>query len=69
MENVNYIISDEAPNEGDYGITPFAPDRKPRLVVKNNSGILGMELSKRSWFSWMPLEKHHRKVIFKSQKK
>ena len=61
-----YKITDEMPKEGDFGINPDAPDRKPRKVVRasEDNDTLGMRLEPPSWFTWMPLRKTHRKVIF-----
>jgi len=61
-----YTITDEMPKEGDWGINPEAPDRKPRIVERfsNDNNTLGMRLEPPSWFEWLPLRKHHRKVVF-----
>jgi len=62
----SYTILDEIPKEGDYGINPQAPDKKPRLVVRysDENSTLGMRLESPSWFEWMPLRNSHRKVVF-----
>lgn len=62
----SYTILDEIPKEGDYGINPQAPDKKPRLVVRSSdeNSTLGMRLESPSWFEWMPLRNSHRKVVF-----
>ena len=62
----SYTILDEIPKEGDYGINPQAPDKKPRLVVgySEENSTLGMRLESPSWFEWMPLRNSHRKVVF-----
>ena len=62
----SYTILDEIPKEGDYGINPKAPDKKPRLVVRysDENSTLGMILESPSWFKWMPLRNSHRKVVF-----
>ena len=63
----SYIVTDEIPKEGDYGINPEAPDAKPRLVERasNENDTLGFNLEPTSWFSWLPLRDYHRKVVFK----
>ena len=62
----SYTILNEIPKEGDYGINPQAPDKKPRLVVgySDENCTLGMRLESPSWFEWTPLRISHRKVVF-----
>jgi len=62
----SYVVIDELPKEGDYGINPNAPDAKPRLVEKfsEQNETLGFRLEPESWFSWLPLRDYHRKVVF-----
>ena len=62
----SYIVIDEIPKEGDYGINPEAPDAKPRLIERfsNENDTLGFRLEPTSWFSWLPLRDYHRKVVF-----
>jgi len=62
-----YIILDEMPKEGDFGINPEDPNKKPRKVERysKENDTLGMRLEKTSWFNWLPLRNHHRKVILK----
>ena len=62
----SYVVMDELPKEGDYGINPDAPDAKPRLVERfsEQNETLGFRLEPESWFSWLPLRDYHRKVVF-----
>lgn len=64
-QNMKYKILDTQPEEGDYGINPRDPKRKPRLVERysDNNTTLGMRIESPSWFGWLPLRSHHRKVI------
>jgi len=59
-----YTITNEMPQEGDWGIDPEAPDRKPRKVERLSNDTLGMRLESPSWFEWLPLRTHHKKVVF-----
>jgi len=62
----SYIITDEIPKEGDYGINPANKKKnKPRLVERasETNDTLGFKQPK-SWFTWQPLRDYHRKVVF-----
>jgi len=67
IEMQKYTVLDEEPKEGDYAINLEAPDGKPRKVERfsEENDTLGMRLEPPSWFEWLPLRKHHRKVEFK----
>ena len=61
----SYIITDEIPKEGDYGINPANKKNKPRLVERasETNDTLGFKQPE-SWFTWQPLRDYHRKVVF-----
>ena len=61
-----FITLDETPKEGDFGINLKSSDKKPRKVVRysEDNDTLGMYLEYPSYFKWLPLRSHHRKVIF-----
>ena len=67
IEMQKYTVLDEEPKEGDYAISLEAPDGEPRKVERfsEENDTLGMRLEPPSWFEWLPLRKHHRKVEFK----
>lgn len=61
----SYVITDEIPKEGDYGINPGSKKNKPRLVERasETNDTLGFK-QPNSWFTWQPLRDYHRKVVF-----
>ncbi|WP_271729994.1 hypothetical protein [Aquimarina algiphila] len=67
MEENKYTITDIKPKKGDWAVSTEYTKPVPRLVssiIVGDEEILGFDLSKTdSWFKWLPLRDHHKKVI------
>lgn len=62
MENENIITEDEI-KDGDFVINIDAVFMQPRKVERNINGTLGFKVT--GYFSWIPIGKRHKKIIYK----